>query len=257
VNTQYHTYLDLGIYKEAYRLLHPDKPNIKSEEDFILAAEMAYQSVEIKTIQPYFIWAKNHGLNASGDPENQKRYFVEFTVEGEPGWWPDDDVNLIFTLEMNDQGWRIISQDTIAKNTNQSLPVTTAWIAPEFFDGIILITKYYTYLDLGLFEEAYNLLSASNQGYRDKEDWLEIAPSIYISVRIIKIEPFFIFSRQHSNNTPTPEMGDVRRFYVEIIPEGEGAMSGSVMNGVVSSQFISLIQENSAWKIDRFATAPW
>lgn len=90
------------------------------------------------------------------------------------------------------------------------------------------------------------------QAGRDKDEFLKIAPSVYITVIIIKIEPFFIFAY----HTPSPETGDVRRFSVEIITEGEGGMSGSVKNGGVGSQFISLILEDSAWKIDGFAAAP-
>lgn len=246
-------YLDLGLYEQASQLLHSQQLNLQRLDEFVLDAEKAYRSVEIKSILPYPVWTAIHENVSYVEPVNEKRFVVEFLVEGEPGRWENKDVEKIFTLKPENGEWRIVDQSGVTRNFPQTTPIR---IDPAYFNGLISITKYYTDLDLGLFEEAYNLLSASIQARRDKDEFLELAPSFYLSVRITKIEPIFIFARQHSYNTPTPETGDIRSFYVCIIPEGEGGMSGSALNGVVLSQFISLIQENSDWKIDSFATSP-
>lgn len=250
---RYLTYLDLGLYDQAYQLFHSHRQNLQSLDDFVTGAEKAFLSVEIKSILPYPVWTAIQEDFSYLEPLNEKRFVVEFMVEGEPGQWENSHVEKIYFLKPENGEWRIYEQDGVTRDFPRTSPIR---ITPDYFDGIIAITKYYTYLDLGLFEEAYDLWSASIQARREKEEWLEIAPSVFISVRIIKIEPLFILARHYSYNTPTPETGDVRRFSVQIIPEGEGNMSGSVMNGVVSSQFISLIQENSDWKIDGFSTAP-
>lgn len=54
-----------------------------------------------------------------------------------------------------------------------------------------------------------------------------------------------------------PESGDERRFYVQIIAEGEGGMSGAIPNGALQTIFLTLINEDGEWKIDSFATSPW
>lgn len=246
---RYLTYLDLDLYEQAYQLLHSKQPNLQRLDEFVLDAKKAYGSVEIKSILPYPVWTAIYDDISYVEPENEKRFVVKFLVEGEPGWWENKDVEKIITLKPENGEWRIFDQGGAIRNFPQTTPIR---INSVYFDGLITITKYFTFLDLGLFEEAYNLLSASNQARRDKDEWLELAPSFFITVRIIKIEPIFYFTRQHSYNTPTQETGEIRSYYVEIIPEGEGGMSGSALNGVVLSQFITLIQENSKWKIDGF-----
>lgn len=256
VITQYLTYLDLGLYKEAYELLHPGGANLQSEEDFMLGAEKAYQSVEIKTIQPYFIWAENHGLLASSDTENQKQFYVEFVVNGDPGWWPGNDPGLIFTLGTDNDMWRIISQDAITKSTDQSIPLNTARIDPNFFDGIIVITEYYTFLDQGRFEESYQLLSSSIRDKQNRDEYITMAAMFFKTVKIVKIQPYYYFAK-HQGWDIKPEIGTENQYYIQIIAEGEGGMSGSSLNGEVQTKFLSFILENSERKINTFSTSPF
>jgi hypothetical protein len=115
VITQYYTFLDLGLYKDAYQLLHSGRPHPQSLGDFLYGAEKAFKSVEIQTIQPYNVWARRHGINTSGDPEGQMRFYVEIIVEGEEGWWQSANVHFIFSLARDNGKLRIFSQDTIAK----------------------------------------------------------------------------------------------------------------------------------------------
>jgi hypothetical protein len=43
-------------------------------------------------------------------------------------------------------------------------------------------------------------------------------------------------------------------FFVQIIAEGEGIMSGSAVSGEVQTLFITVIREDDQWMIDSFST---
>jgi len=127
-------------------------------------------------------------------------------------------------------------------------------IDPAYFDGIIVITQYYMFLGHGLYEEAYRLLSSSAQKHsKDVDDYIKGARSSFKSVEIITIQPYYLWANERDSQA-SPETDNERRFYVQIIAEGEGNMSGSVLNGTLQTIFLSLIQENGEWKIDTFAT---
>ncbi len=122
---------------------------------------------------------------------------------------------------------------------------------PAYFDGIVVITQYYTFLDEGLFEEAYTLLSSEQQKRQSLEEYTKMKAMAFKTVKILKIQPYYYFA-QHQGWKAAQETGDERQFYIQIIAEGEGGMSGSYLNGVVQSLFLSLIQEKSSWKINGF-----
>jgi hypothetical protein len=62
-----------------------------------------------------------------------------------------------------------------------------------YFDGVIIITQYYTFLDHGLYEEAYQLLSSSA---RDRlgslEDYVAYQKSWFKELKIISIVPQYL-----------------------------------------------------------------
>lgn len=125
---------------------------------------------------------------------------------------------------------------------------------PAIYEGIVIITQYYTYLGHGLYQEAYGLLSTSAKKHSPNfEDFKSMAEASFHSVQILKILPFFVWSCEQGHIV-TPETGTETRFYVQIIAEGEGKMSGSVPSGMIQTLFLSLIKEDNEWKIDSYAT---
>lgn len=111
---------------------------------------MAFLSVDIKSMLPYPVWTAIHRTVSYADSESERRFVVEFQVVGVPGWWQYNDVDRIFSLREENGAWRIYGQSGI---TDKSPEIRLVKLDPALFDGIILITKYYTYLDLSLLKK--------------------------------------------------------------------------------------------------------
>ena len=124
-----------------------------------------------------------------------------------------------------------------------------------YYDGIIAITQYYTFLGHGLYEEAYQLLSSSAQSPQSLEDYVTNKQSAFKTVEIIKIEPYYV-AVENQGGKAKPDPVDKKRFAIQIKAWGQGNMSGSVESGSLQTLFLTLIQENGKWKIDSFSTAP-
>ncbi|MBN1449521.1 MAG: hypothetical protein JW963_00765 [Anaerolineales bacterium] len=125
-----------------------------------------------------------------------------------------------------------------------------------YYDGIIVITQYYTFLGHGLYEEAYQLLSSSAQSPQGLEDYVTNKQIAFKTVEIIKIEPYYI-AVENQGGEAKPDPVDKKRFTIQIKAWGQGNMSGSVESGSLQTLFLTLIQENGKWKIDSFSTAPF
>lgn len=115
-----------------------------------------------------------------------------------------------------------------------------------YFDGVIVITQYYTFLDHGLYEEAYQLLSSSARTrIGNLEDYMEYEKSWFSKLEIISIYPQYL---------KTNSM-DRRRFIVTFISWGEGRLSGAGISGKEQTLYLTLVRESGKWKIDSFDTA--
>ena len=136
------------------------------------------------------------------------------------------------------------------------IPTPPAEVDPEYYDGIIAITQYYTFLGHSLYEEAYQLLSLSARKWMPSvEDYVTMAKVNFKTVKIIMIQPLYINSMNQGGRF-RPDPKGQRRFFVQIIAWGEGNMSGSRMSGELQDLFITLVKEEEGWKIDYFATSP-
>lgn len=124
-----------------------------------------------------------------------------------------------------------------------------------YYDGIIVITQYYTFLGNGLHEKAYGLLSASEQNYGNFDEYVKNTRIAFKTVEIITIQPYFVVVNQQGGQT-TPDPNNRKRFVAKIRAWGEGNMSGSVTNGALQTLYLTLVQEDGRWKIDSFSTAP-
>lgn len=155
----------------------------------------------------------------------------------------------------------VIATPIVEESTDSTLgpPIINATlridINPDYFDGIIIITQYYTFLGNGLYEKAYRLLSDSAQNARSLEDYIEMASHTFKTVEIDSILPYYIAVEQQGGQI-TPDPSNKKRFALQIRSWGEGNASGSQPNGVQQDLFLGLVLENGKWKIDSFATAP-
>ena len=146
--------------------------------------------------------------------------------------------------------------DTTQEPTSEASVTPKLIIDPAYYDGIVVITQYYTFLGHGLYEEAYRLFSSEAQQPRSLEDYVDGAARFFKTVEIHGIQPFDFWLAQQGK-TPWPSPQGELRFVVNITAWGVGEMSGSVPSGQPQTLFISMVHENDGWKIDKFSTAPW
>lgn len=162
---------------------------------------------------------------------------------------------------------RIISQTVIAPQAAQISAVYTQESAGDtsvvtqteldegYYNGIVVIAQYYALFEHGLYEEAYLLLSSSRPHVTSLEEFITNSKMLKITdTKIITIRPYYESASQLQSH-PTPDPLSRKMFYTEIYSEGESGMAGSVTNGV-HTFFITVIFENSEWKIYSINTAP-
>lgn len=125
-----------------------------------------------------------------------------------------------------------------------------------YYEGIIVLTKYYTFLGHGLYEEAYWLLSENARRPQSLDEYVEAKQVFFKEVEIISILPYPEHVRQQGGVIQNPDPPGRKRFTVEIRAWGQGKMSGSRMSGDLQMLFIAVVFEDGAWKIDAFGTSP-
>ncbi len=152
-------------------------------------------------------------------------------------------------------------QVATAINTEQSQPTSVNTTGQNdtgyegYYAGIVAITEYYTLLDNGLYEEAYQILSSSAQLHSQSQvEYVEIAKLAFETVEIDNVQPLVVWQREQGIASITPDQEDKIRFFVQIRAWGKGDMSGSVKSGDLQTQYLTLVKEDSEWKIDSFAT---
>ena len=122
-----------------------------------------------------------------------------------------------------------------------------------YYDGVIVITQYYTFLGHGLYEEAYRLLSSSAQVY-SVEEFAKQKQLSFKKIKILTIKPFFVIANKGGGYRRSYDSMNMRQFYVSYSTWDEGSMPGSTMNGQAWTFFIWLVIEDGEWKIDKFAS---
>jgi hypothetical protein len=126
-----------------------------------------------------------------------------------------------------------------------------------YYDGIIVITQYYTLSSHGLYEEAYSLLSSSAPHHKSLEEYLENSKAMNINkIKIVTIQPLYLNVEKQGGWYGLPDSLDRKRFYVQIIAWGEERMAGAVLSGELQELFVTLVKENNEWKIFSSDTAP-
>jgi len=152
-----------------------------------------------------------------------------------------------------------VIQTSVPVTPTQTTPISPDLqidIDPGYFDGLIVLTQYYTLLGHGFYEEAFNLLSTNSRSYSSaKDNFLSLAKISFRKVEIVSIVPYYLDIR--AGGVPkNPDPIDKKRYTVKIKAWGVGDMSGSVPSGVLQTLYVGLIQTDGVWKIDTFATAP-
>lgn len=106
-----------------------------------------------------------------------------------------------------------------------------------YFAGAEVIRQYFTFIDQGLYEEAYGLLSQSEQDRQSFEDYIIGAESYYQVVKTITIEPYYA-------SDPDTEI----QYYVQYYHESDRPIDRNI-----HYSFITVIKEDGIWKLDAFA----
>jgi hypothetical protein len=115
-----------------------------------------------------------------------------------------------------------------------------------YYEGIIVITQYYTFLDHGLYKEAYQLLSlTARQRLGTLDEYIEYEKSWFTKLEIISIIP------QHSKRATMNN----RRFCVSVEFWDEHVVDEEMMSSERFTLYLTLVREDGEWKIDSFDTA--
>lgn len=126
-------------------------------------------------------------------------------------------------------------------------------IDPEYFEGAVVLTQFFTLLDHGLVEELPLLMSKKmynlNQG--------EMDPNIQ-SVKIDYLVPY-PYDMAVRDWTPAPNPENELRFSVGLTYFYKGAAwnKGGTSTPYHYVRFVALIMEDGVWKVDEINSSPW
>jgi hypothetical protein len=119
----YYEFMNAQKYSEAYQLLSPLKPHLKTIEEYVSGAENHYKSYELLSVESLPSWVSTTFTN---DPtknktvvENDqcKRFIVEVKVEykeDQMGAGPSGTYSYALTVIKDEDGWKIVQIDTIS-----------------------------------------------------------------------------------------------------------------------------------------------
>ena len=154
---------------------------------------------------------------------------------------------------------------TSAPNSTDSAPqikieteTLSVQVDPVYFDGIVVLVQYYTFLNQGLYEKAVSLYSVSKQNINGIEADVEYFQSSLDSVGIGSILPYDYWLAQQGID-PLPAPQNEIRFVVKTTVVYKGAAWND--NGTPvpydKGSFVSLSLENNGWKINEINSSPW
>jgi hypothetical protein len=129
---------------------------------------------------------------------------------------------------------------------------------PDYFDGLIVLTQYYTLLDHGLYEESYPMLSSAQQKRYSFEDYKSFYIHDLKALEVREILPYNYWRVQQE--LPTLQFPPNELRYVILMTAfhyGAAWNEGGTPMPDNMTGFQSLILENNEWKIDDFNTSPW
>ena len=113
-------------------------------------------------------------------------------------------------------------------------------------DGRIVVIQYYTLLGYRLYDQAYQLFSASWKAQYPEDKFLFAAANFYRFVKVLEVIPA---KEEMQRDGANWQAVSDNVYYVEIYAEGENGMSGPFVNGK-QTLYVLVTQENGDWKID-------
>lgn len=126
-----------------------------------------------------------------------------------------------------------------------------------YYEGIVVITQYYTFLGHNQYSEAYSLLSQHKPNLESLEEFIQNREIEKIEkIELVTIQPYFVHVEKQGVRLQSPDSENEKRFYVQIIAWGEGRMVGGAVSGWPQTLFLTLVKEDGEWKIISGGTAP-
>ena len=113
-------------------------------------------------------------------------------------------------------------------------------------DGRIVVIQYYTLLSYHLYDQAYQLFSASWKTQYPEDKFLFAAANFYRFVKVLEVIPA---KEEMQRDGANWQAVSDNVYYVEIYAEGENGMSGPFVNGK-QTLYVLVTKENGDWKID-------
>ena len=83
VITQYYTFLGNGLHEQAYSLLSASRQNFRSFDQYVKNTRIAFKTVEIISIQPYYMFVSQQGGQFTPDHSDGKQFVVKIRAWGE------------------------------------------------------------------------------------------------------------------------------------------------------------------------------
>jgi hypothetical protein len=153
-----------------------------------------------------------------------------------------------------------IQKPVTTETVSPALPVTieagstTVQLEPDYFDGVRVLTRYYTLLEHGLYNEVLSLYSSSlikNYGGENIEVDLK-------TVKLKGIQPYSYWLAQTGQSPQQIPENELR--YIVHITWFHNAPAWN-LEGTPQpdeqTRFISLIRENGEWKLYELQSSPW
>jgi hypothetical protein len=155
---------------------------------------------------------------------------------------------------------RIIPQPTTTEGAIPSLSVSitagssSVQIDPAYFDGIVVLTRYYTLLEHGLYDEVLPMYSSSlSKRNGGKNFEVDIK-----SIKLSGIQPYNYWLAQQGQPLPPIPENEIRYVvYTTVIHKAPAWNVGGTPQPDRQTTFVSLILENGEWKLYELQSSPW
>jgi hypothetical protein len=155
---------------------------------------------------------------------------------------------------------RVVQKPAATKTVALALPVTiqvdssTVLLEPDYFDGVIVLTRYYTLLEHGLYKEVLPLYSSSLlKSYGGKNIEVDLK-----SVKLKGIQPYSYWLAKTGQSPQQIPENELRYIvYITWFHNAPAWNVGGTPQPDEQTRFISLIRENGEWKLYELQSSPW
>jgi hypothetical protein len=183
------------------------------------------------------------------DLVNRINFYVQIKISAEENTPASQTLYLTLVLTEPEHAWKIDTFATElvpAPDYAGSVPYAALFSGADrgYYDALVAIGRYYTFLNHGFYERAYRLRIPSSAHLESLEKYVDEIQSFGMTgERAVKITPYYPPQWRLPCLTPDPANG--RTFYAYIF---EGGEMGAITNRI-HSYFINMVLENDEWKI--------